>query len=267
MTRYMLVGDTHGNTGFWPHVFKLAKNVEADHIIQVGDFGVWPGKDGADYLNKIEKWAVKYGIDVTVVPGNHDDWDHILALPEDRMIRPHVKVFGKVGMIESDGVKIGCVGGAISIDREWRIPHKSYWPQEAITEKDVAEAMELGPVDVLITHDSGSDLPEWPGFIKDDLWSEKNRNALTAIEDVLRPTAWVHGHYHRALDYRTRTGCKVIGLDSEPQGYNGSNSGTPNVSYWMKAKPLAVLETFPEGIFNLWRLMPGFDEVQNLYGN
>jgi hypothetical protein len=56
--RVMLLGDTHGNTGtpMWMHqVFDRARRVKADRILQLGDFGVWPGQQGGRFLDLVDE--------------------------------------------------------------------------------------------------------------------------------------------------------------------------------------------------------------------
>jgi predicted phosphodiesterase len=244
MTLSLVLGDTHGNAGFWKHAFKIASFYDVDQIIQLGDFGMWPGSKGSEYLTTLNNWSEKAGIPIVAVPGNHDDWDHIDSLPESRLARPNIKVFGKVGSFEQDGVRFGVVGGAVSIDRMYRTPGVSWWPQETLTFKDVEDAIALGKVDVLLTHDACEELPAWNGFIKDDPVSNENRKALQAIGEAVRPSLWLHGHYHKYLDYRTSFGAQVYGLDSEPQGHAGiRGEGTPPKWYWEEAVPVGLLDT------------------------
>jgi predicted phosphodiesterase len=246
MTLSLIVGDTHGNTGFWKQVFTVAAHHEVDQIIQLGDFGVWPGSTGSEFLNKLDRWAEKSGIPITVIPGNHDDWDHIDSLPESRLARPNIKVFPKVASFEQDGVKFGVVSGAVSIDRMYRTAGISWWPQEVLNFQDVEDAIDLGSVDILLTHDACSELPHWNGFIKDDPVSNENRRALQAIGEALEPGLWLHGHYHKFLEYTTSFGTKVYGLSSEPKGHQDNarlNDGTPSKWYWTDALPLGLLST------------------------
>lgn len=247
MTRLFLVGDTHGNGGFWKQAFKFATLENADYIIQLGDFGIWPGLSGHEYLDKIEKWSERAGIPVLVVPGNHDDWDQIDAL-EGEYIRNNVRILGKVNTLEFDGVKFLTVGGAVSIDRQWRKPGVSWWPQETLTDDDVEKAVAVGKVDVVLSHDTTNALPTWDGFVKNDPASNQNRFGMGIIEESARPDYWFHGHYHRFIQYEGTFGAKVTALDSEPMGAMGASKGTPPMNYWRHYKPFAVVDTIDGGV-------------------
>ena len=49
MTRVLLVGDTHGNQRWLQGtVFPTAAREDVDLIVQIGDFGWWPGNAGGD---------------------------------------------------------------------------------------------------------------------------------------------------------------------------------------------------------------------------
>jgi predicted phosphodiesterase len=136
MTRILLVGDSHGNLNFMNHVLKIAQMRNADRVIQLGDFGVWPGPAGKEYLDGVEQACKALGIDLWVIPGNHDDWNQIEAL-ESPWIRPRIRIMGKVNFFTEEGISFLCVGGAVSIDRQYRTPNKSWWSQEALTSDDV----------------------------------------------------------------------------------------------------------------------------------
>lgn len=240
--RVMLVGDTHGNAGFWKTVFLFAQNENADLIIQLGDFGVWPGLKGHEYLDRIQAWSEESGIPVWVVPGNHDDWDQIEAL-KDEWIRPNIRILGKVNSFYLEGINVLTVGGAVSIDRMYRKEGLSWWPQETLTNADVDAAVEVGKVDIVLSHDTTNAMPVWDGFVKDDPASNQNRTGMGVIEDSARPDLWFHGHYHRFIQYDGTHGAKVTALDSEPMGARWSpKPGIPSIGYWLQHKPFAMLD-------------------------
>jgi hypothetical protein len=73
----------------------------------------------------------------------------------------------------------------------------------------------VGPVDILFTHDA-PDTIDFPGFVKDDPWSNGNRTMMNIVGDIARAQYWFHGHYHRALSYRYKD-THVVGLGANPK--------------------------------------------------
>lgn len=46
-TRIALAGDWHGNTRWALHALEAAARQGCDTVVHLGDFGLWPGHDGA----------------------------------------------------------------------------------------------------------------------------------------------------------------------------------------------------------------------------
>ena len=144
---FYVVGDSHGDTGWMMDIIRAAGANGIDTLYQVGDFGIWPGMGGAKYLDKVSKCAVENDVEVFVVLGNHENYDQIDAWEKDDRrsgldgmirVRPNLRIVGnKANAWERGGVTFGACGGAISIDREYREPHVSYWPQEYTSERDI----------------------------------------------------------------------------------------------------------------------------------
>lgn len=98
------------------------------------------------------------------------------------------------------------LGGATSIDRLQRIPGRSWWPEEALTDEDVEYASRPGAVDVLVCHDApyGANVPgvglgpprpcDWP--LQTQLESYDHRLKVRKVVDVVRPRLVAHGHMH-----------------------------------------------------------------------
>lgn len=227
--RILVVGDVHGNVA-WVHnvVIPRAQAVGASKIVQVGDFGfVWPGLPHySTRLDKLSGALEEAGIDLHFLPGNHEDFDQLELLtdraegfsPEGHVrLRPRLFYTGKVASWEWSGVRCAAVGGATSIDRQWRVIGESWWPQEALTEAEAARARALAPVEVLFAHDAPT---QHPFALKLDPDSQAHRQRITDVARALRPGVWFHGHYHQFAEYSFRHAdghAQVIGLD-----YDGS---------------------------------------------
>ena len=63
LERVLLTGDVHGNT-MWVtgHVLRQAKRHGCQLVLQLGDFGIWPGPGGKRFLDVVDREAAKHGI-------------------------------------------------------------------------------------------------------------------------------------------------------------------------------------------------------------
>jgi calcineurin-like phosphoesterase family protein len=249
MTKFLVVGDTHGDVPFVSNVCKLAKSLGVDTVYQVGDFGIWDHRpDGVYFLDKLSENAGLRGCKWKFVAGNHENYDslerHALAgTMDDGMvyIRENITWVGRSNVWYHDDVLMGAVGGAASIDRHARTPGVSWWPQELTTMGDVhrfgfeMQGRKVGALDVLLTHDAPMCLPEWNGFIKDDPMSNGNRELMTEVGHIANATWWFHGHYHKELSYKFNN-TQVYGLDCNIewrfQGQNVALWDDGNISFY-----------------------------------
>ncbi|HET6874902.1 MAG TPA: metallophosphoesterase, partial [Acidimicrobiales bacterium] len=70
--RILLAGDWHGNRDFASAVFDLAADEGCATVLQLGDFGLWPGREDA-WLDHVEAEAARTGADLVWVDGNHEN--------------------------------------------------------------------------------------------------------------------------------------------------------------------------------------------------
>lgn len=217
-----VVGDTHGNMSWLCNdVIPYAVKHGCDRIMQVGDFGfVWPATEYRRRLTKLNRVLDRAGLDLLFLPGNHEDHtelghlsvqaeaDGAVTAAGHYLLRPRIAYVGRVSSWTWGGRRFAAVGGAVSIDRDWRVEHQRrtgvpiWWPAETLTGDEMAAAVGIGPVDVLFTHDAPTALP-LPG-LKDDLDSTINRQAMSEVGRALRPAQWFHGHYHHHVQYSFR---------------------------------------------------------------
>lgn len=252
MSKILVAGDWHGSHPWAKKIIEAASAEEIDKIIQVGDFGVWPGKSGEEYLDILSRALVKQNVKLYFVPGNHEDFNQIdewnRTIEPDinghRKIRDNLFYAGKVNAWTWEGKRFASVGGAVSIDRQWRKENETWWPQEQLTALEETKAKDLGKVDYLFTHDAPVDVPL--SYLKKDEDSQAHRYTMTKIGRALRPNLWFHGHYHRKMEYsfyHDDGETNVFGLDADPQGskdpqlYNHAavlDTDTNEVSYIRK---------------------------------
>lgn len=181
-----------------------------DYLIILGDFGlVWtdpPSEGEAARLDWLEAqpWTTLF------VDGNHENFDLLDALPVEKWaggrvhrVREHVLHLLRGEAFVIDGLTFFVVGGAYSIDREWRTPHRTWWPQEVPSAEERAyvdrRVRELGSVDYVLTHCPPTGCyrryrARWSGFWgPSDEWTDWLEEH---VEGRLRYRRWFYGHLH-----------------------------------------------------------------------
>jgi Icc-related predicted phosphoesterase len=258
MSEILICGDWHGNHVWAKKIIEVAHAEGFNKIIQVGDFGVWPGKEGREYLLILSRFLMKKKVNLYFVPGNHEDYNQIdewnETLPKNRdghiEVEPNLFYAGKVNSWEWEGKKFASVGGAYSIDRKWRRLNESWWRQETLTDEEENAAVDLGKVNYLFSHDC----PSYHPFkhLKVDYDSEIHRQRMTRIGKALQPYIWFHGHMHDSKEYpfdHQQGVTKVYALDAD-----NNASDIPRLNRHTK-----VLNTDLDEVYNV-------DKLFNWYG-
>lgn len=252
--RVLVLGDTHGDSKWCVEVTRLAGELGAERILQVGDFGYWPGIDVdlvagvrislADWLlGEIERACQAYGVaEWIVLDGNHDDHQALQTVlrqqPDDEGLLPlghRVRYSPRGNSFKLAGVSFGTLGGAASIDaylEEWGVDfnHEPYvrgfdwFPELEQPSMDDVERLPSS-LDVLLTHDAPMevDLSHLNGFpnicIPPEIQevTDHARQVVSAALHATRPKLLIHGHWHgrnRVRLERTHISCEVVGLAS-----------------------------------------------------
>lgn len=156
-----VTGDMHGDPERLsdPALRRLKKG---DILLVCGDFGfVWDGSAAEEKrLRRIgrQKYTIAF------LDGRHENFDRLAAYPvtewnggqaqllNDRLV--HL-LRGEIYTLE--GQRIFAFGGGESDDREFRIPGKSWWPEEMPTAAEMQHgldrlAAENNRVDVILSH-------------------------------------------------------------------------------------------------------------------
>lgn len=233
---FAFAGDWHGNTAWVMSALPRLAGAGVRTVYQVGDFGLWPGDSGAKYLRKVSRTLEACDMRLYVVLGNHDDYDrHAQMRPaEDGWLRlraeehDRIRFAPRAHTFTAHGLRFASLTGAGSIDRDLRVPGKSWWPQEEITDADCADLVRLvrqrgwERVDVLLSHESpaGVRMPSWassarPVWFTHEIeyycWTQRVR--LREAMDQIMPAHNIHGHWH------TRSTQRLDGVGPEGREY------------------------------------------------
>lgn len=244
LTRICVAGDWHGNTAWATSLIKVVSN---DYLsdqpyplfLQLGDFGIWPGVGGSNYREKVSKAITKTGSKLFFIDGNHEKHPWLIdrakkhtvqSCPEDDILHGAVRCYHDSEFYwlprgkrwDWHGRKWLALGGATSLDRQWRVDGESWWKEEAITPEQVQFVIDGGHADVMVTHECPDMVnhshPNY-GFPQEDINKAKeHQKLLQKVVDEVKPEYLMHGHFHvqytRTID-RSWGKVRVDGLDMD----------------------------------------------------
>lgn len=200
-----VVGDIHGEfEHFWRNVNHMIDRLQEkpSMIIQVGDFGWYPGTS--------KRWTNDLDIPVHFIDGNHENFDYLATNPPAGVKNLHHIPRGTV--MEIEGKLFAFCGGGESVDKAYRVlhgDHKSWWAQERVTPADcqkVIDAVAGRHVDYLITHTPP--LPviwgNFPMISKRDYdlpfdWIDESSICIDQLWEKLERPNLFCGHMHKSV--------------------------------------------------------------------
>lgn len=240
--RVLMVGDLHANTSAALAVVEHAASVRADLIVQVGDLGFWPRDPGGQkFLRKLAASLERHNLEMWFVDGNHEDHDKLGLLPlqPDRTAwlrnqhgnwSPTIRHLPRGFRWMWGNTTWVAVGGAVSVDREWRTPGVDWFPQEELTDAQADQIVADGPVDVVVAHDA----PVGVAHLEDrleraaDAWplgrvmasAEHQRRVGRVVEGVGAQRVF-HGHHHTRYSAALEAAhgpvqVEGLGMDTDP---------------------------------------------------
>ena len=244
-----MAGDVHRKGAWFGHLCSVARDEGADTILQLGDFGFWEHKPvGVQFLDEVEGHLAELDRPCVWIDGNHENHTLLRAAygpgPDGFVpVRQRLSYAPRGLRWIWDGVSFLAMGGAPSFDQWMRTEGESWWPEEMLTEDEVAAASAAGSVDVLVSHDCPAGLFPPPragqsatvgapaaspvqarvariaeGFDR----AHVHRQLLRTVVDAVRPRLVVHGHYHHRHSSRLvlddGTDVQIEGLGRDNQG-------------------------------------------------
>lgn len=252
-----VAGDWHGDVPWMRAVVDAASASGAELILHVGDLAVlWPGRDKGKFDRRLEQRLTLRDMYLVFIDGNHDNHHDLRALPLDddgmATVRPRIRYLPRGSRFTYMGLTIGGLGGAYSVDREWRTEGKDWWPEEDVTDEDVDRLVHGGPVDILLTHDAPQGVKvRIDSSLPSDVWvaSLATRVRLRRAVDALEPSNVFAGHWHqRVVDMIEHTNGRQTRVDVLDM--NSSRDGNA-VLVWegdraLRIEPLRIGGAKPE---------------------
>jgi hypothetical protein len=220
-------GDWHGHDSLVPEkLFRLA-DLGVSRLHHVGDFGFQTDSRGTEFLDRVDGWAAEASIRIAVTPGNHENWEYLRAAFDRASpgtpaeIRSHITALPRGYRWTQSNRILMSFGGAASIDRSWRIPGVSWWPEELPTEDEIVAAITGGTVDVMISHDSPNPATSKVAAIRRTpgswgpaaiAYAKVGAAVTTRVWEAAHPQLLVHGHFHVRDAIQLGSGQKIVSL-------------------------------------------------------
>ena len=202
-----ITGDTHRD---FSRFYKLEKDTD-NMLIVLGDVGI------NYYLNEEDKiykeYLKKLKLKLFCVRGNHEE------RPENISIYKEVEMFGGKVFIEEeypnlifakdgetyyiDGKKILVIGGAYSVDKQYRLLHGYKWfKDEQLTKKEmdaILDKVKGKHFDIVLTNTCPYKYEPREVFMQGSDQSKVDKSMeqfLDKIEENINYDKWYCGHYH-----------------------------------------------------------------------
>ena len=239
--KVLILGDLHGNwrcaMSLFERLPELLPGESPRVILQVGDFGIWDGKEGARYLMRLTHSLINNDAYLAFIDGNHECFPLLKfygqrglegnvpsPLPGARYINDRIWHIPRGLRWSWQGKTWLGLGGAVSVDRALRTEGESWWPEEEITPEQAIAVAEAGHADIMLTHDCPWESPHPPFPPPPPLWvpyikrSNDHQKRLQHVVDAVQPSTLIHGHLH--MDYRAMADMKhgpvdITGLSYE----------------------------------------------------
>ena len=209
-----LTGDTHGDIDRFKHG-KLRWLGKRDTVVVLGDFGfVW---DGSKEEQKKLDWLRKRPYTLLFLDGSHENYDLLKQYPTEERFGGKVQALGgnvyhvcRGSVLELEGKKYLCFGGAESQDREDREPGVNWWKEEMPSDEEYAFCEENlsacdYKVDYVLTHDAPSRFLDFTA-----LASGENNQLHSFLDKILLKLTydkWFFGCYHKDTQLSTKSRC------------------------------------------------------------
>lgn len=235
----LVAGDWHGNTPWALGVIglldTLLPNESPKLILHLGDFGIWPGRGGARYVDEVNRDLIAADAHLSFVDGNHENFDELADLAQSVSPVDPVPVHTNITWLPRGhrwtwhGRRWLAVGGAVSVDRAHRRERVDWWPEEEISEAQTQDIACGGRADVMVCHDAPCTVPlrlaapqrDWAAA--DLARADAHRERLQDITDAVEPSHLFHGHYHVAHETAVAMlhgPVAVTGLDRDDSLFN-----------------------------------------------
>lgn len=193
------IGDVHGKFNAYSRLLK-----DSPHpTIQVGDMGV--GFRSTDHY-KYGAPSANPPYDLMVegnhrfIRGNHDN-------PE--VCINHTQCIKDGTFDDHEGKSVMYIGGAFSIDWEWRTKDYSWWSDEELSTdelNDLVEDYASYKPEIMVTHTCPAEVTDLHIGHPSNRFGPPSRTefALQEMFELHKPDTWIYGHWHNDIEHNIK---------------------------------------------------------------
>jgi predicted phosphodiesterase len=188
--KVLILGDIHAEFG---QLNTIIDRKKPELVICCGDYGFWPSIKTLKQFTDIKPQSSK----ILWIDGNHEDFWALKQRASDEIV-PNVIYMPRGSTYDlPDGRRILFMGGADSIDKNYRKLGVDWFPEEVITQKDIYNLPDT-KIDILISHTCSNEIRDEKMIKLNPLkLKDPSNDALSYIWNKYRPKLWFFGHWHR----------------------------------------------------------------------
>ena len=217
MSKIVIMGDLHSDFGY---LNRFINKKKPDIVLCAGDFGYWP-------TNKNYREIKAHNSKIYWCDGNHEDFIALKNRASDE-IQPNVfyKPRGST-LTLPNGQIVLFLGGALSVDRHYRVEGISWFKDEILTFNDFDYMPDPNmKVDLVISHTCPIDFNIPFLTMGDGKFYDESRRVLSHFLHVIKPKRWFFGHFHarmsgisRGYDWECHWECLDMSLNGGDSWY------------------------------------------------
>lgn len=236
--RIFVTGDKHGNFNFLHNFCRINKTSTKDVLVVLGDAGLnFHGGWSATEMG-VKRKIAQLPITLLLIRGNHEqrpsdcnfeliNHDIVKGLnPDDPIIPDKVYVQSEFpnilyaidgGCYSIYGQSCLCIGGAYSVDKEWRLLMNRFWaPNEELSQTEMMDILDKvwhHNYNHVFTHtcpDAWQPRDLFLTFVDQSKVSKKMEQFLEDVTRYIDYDHWWFGHFHGERTYVEERACMTM---------------------------------------------------------
>jgi hypothetical protein len=222
--KIVVVGDVHQDHTYLNDILKEESPAV---ILQCGDFGfIWNKNSWRERLGTIKN---PMGTKIFWCPGNHENYDMLESIwglygCEPKEVYPNIFYCPRGSRLVLNDELILFMGGALSVDKGFRILKKSWWQQEVLNKSDLCKCgiQDVDEVFMVISHTSPGLFGERGTLHGIGDVHDPTQDALDEVLYKVNPKYWFYGHWHsyRSFSFHgVQCTCLTSNTDRSGRGF------------------------------------------------